>query len=844
MKHSSRVLNSFLVHLTIFVFLLMFGTLVADDDISIKPAGHIGGYPAGICVKDGYGFLAQGTVLSVLDISAAEIKKVTSMMLPDEPASWKIQGDYLFSLAGNSESAFQVIDISDPKNPELSAQLPVSTNWQAKLHLAGNYAYLALTDQFVIVDISNPASPNLITTVQQDVADIYVDGARACIINQSEFKIYDITDPQNPEEKGSTDIDNGVAIATKGNYAYVGCSNYQRSGIQVIDISDPNNPEKVHYEETKIVDGQNTLYKSPSAVAIADSHLYIGCNSRYSWLFIADISVPQTPAITSHLKLDIIGNYPMINSMQIVPRYAYVTTGTASDGFVTVNIEDDENPHIENIYEAPWDVVYLCTAGENLYVSSMERLWIYSFEGLGKPVLLNSDTTWADFHRIVVEDGYLYGIREGKIYLLDVSDPMNIYQVGEYSSPLGELRELKVDQKHIYALTHPDSRNTLEIIDATNPELPAQVSAFDIAGSGRDLFVDGANNIVLVAYTNNSSDQGFEIIDIRDPASPESKSETTTSGKPIAIWKTDSLAYIGSNTITESDSTYYIESFNVADATQPVAFKQFSESGIIADLEVHDGLVMASIPGGSIHLYDAIILKFVETCPSPFSVYMAVMWSMMRSGWFIFTMDGYFCMQDLFASASWGIFIQKLLTKPPIASISVTPSDTTVSKGDKVQFKASSIDSLGNSFSCTPIWSADGGEMDSLTGSYTATDEGTFTITANDTSTGLKATTTIHVTSTSVEQHFHKPLEFGLSQNYPNPFNPSTTIPFSVKEKCNVVLKIYNIQGREVATLIDAEFQPGHYQAEFNASSFTTGMYLYKIKMKNFEATKKMVLVE
>ena len=119
MKHGSRVLNSFLVLLTIFVFFLMFGTLAADDDISIKPAGHIGGYPAGICVKDGYGFLAQGTVLSVLDISAAEIKKVTSIMLPDEPASLEIQGDYLFSLAGNSDSAFQVIDVSDPKNPEI-----------------------------------------------------------------------------------------------------------------------------------------------------------------------------------------------------------------------------------------------------------------------------------------------------------------------------------------------------------------------------------------------------------------------------------------------------------------------------------------------------------------------------------------------------------------------------------------------------------------------------------------------------------------------------------------------------------------------------------------------------
>lgn len=842
MKHCSCVLNR--LHVMVLVFFLMFGALAADDDISIKQAGNIGGYPAGVCVKDGYGFLAQGTALSVLDVSADEITKVTSLILPDEPSSWKIQGNYIFSLAGNSDSAFQVIDVSDPKNPELCTLLPISAGWLSKLHLAGNYAYLALRDRFTILDISNPESPVVMSTIEQEVMDIFVNGERACVINRNEFTIYDVTDPQNPVEKGSTEIDNGVAIVCQGDYAYVGCDRYPKIGVQVINISDANNPVKGHFEETKIVEGSSTAFKSPTAVAIADSHLYISCIARFSWLFIADISDLQTPTLTGQMRLDIIGQYPKINSMQIVPPYAYVTTSTASDGFVIVNIEDDENPHIENIYEAPWDVMYICSAGEKLYVSSVERLWVYSFEGLGKPALLNSDTTWANFYRMVIEDGYLYGIREGKIYLLDVSDPMNIYQVGEYSSPLGELRELKVHQKQIYALTHPDNRNTLEIIDATNPALPTQVSAFDIAGIGRDLFVDGPNNMVLVAYTNNSPDQGFQIVDITDPASPVSMSETATSGKPIAIWKADSLAYIGSNTITQSDSTYFIESFNVSDATQPVAFKQFSESGIIADLEVHDGLVLASIPGGSIHLYDAIILNYFMKCPSPHSLYLAVIWSLMRNSYFVFTMDGYFCPEYLAASASWGIFIQKLTTEPKKVSLAITPSDTTVGKGDKVQFKSVSFDSTGNSYSSTPVWTATGGEMDSLTGTYTATDEGTFTITANDSATGLHSSTTIHVTSTSVEQHLHQPLEFSLSQNYPNPFNPSTTIPFTVKEKCDVELKIYDIQGREVATLIHAEFDPGHYQAEFNAGSYATGIYLYKIKMNNFEATKKMIFVE
>jgi hypothetical protein len=88
------------------------------------------------------------------------------------------------------------------------------------------------------------------------------------------------------------------------------------------------------------------------------------------------------------------------------------------------------------------------------------------------------------------------------------------------------------------------------------------------------------------------------------------------------------------------------------------------------------------------------------------------------------------------------------------------------------------------------------------------------------------------------------PVQFSLSQNYPNPFNPETTIKFDVKTPSRVVLKIFNPLGREMAKLVDARYQPGHYQIEFDATGFSSGIYFYQIEIGDFRAVRKMVLLE
>lgn len=88
------------------------------------------------------------------------------------------------------------------------------------------------------------------------------------------------------------------------------------------------------------------------------------------------------------------------------------------------------------------------------------------------------------------------------------------------------------------------------------------------------------------------------------------------------------------------------------------------------------------------------------------------------------------------------------------------------------------------------------------------------------------------------------PSSFSLLQNYPNPFNPTTTIKYSIAKPSNVSLKIYNILGQEVATLLNGHQAAGSYTATFDASRFASGVYFYRLSAGSFNSVKKMLLLK
>ena len=88
------------------------------------------------------------------------------------------------------------------------------------------------------------------------------------------------------------------------------------------------------------------------------------------------------------------------------------------------------------------------------------------------------------------------------------------------------------------------------------------------------------------------------------------------------------------------------------------------------------------------------------------------------------------------------------------------------------------------------------------------------------------------------------PSSYSVSQNYPNPFNPTTKINFALPKSGLVSMKVYDILGKEVATLVNEVKNAGNYTVDFNASSLTSGVYFYKVSVNGFSEVKKMLLLK
>ena len=103
---------------------------------------------------------------------------------------------------------------------------------------------------------------------------------------------------------------------------------------------------------------------------------------------------------------------------------------------------------------------------------------------------------------------------------------------------------------------------------------------------------------------------------------------------------------------------------------------------------------------------------------------------------------------------------------------------------------------------------------------------------------------TLNTGLTAVRTTEQIPQKFELAQNFPNPFNPSTDISYTIGKAGNVTLKVYNMLGQEVATLVNGFQTANTYKVNFNASNLSSGVYLYELSTGSSVSTKKMVLMK
>jgi hypothetical protein len=110
---------------------------------------------------------------------------------------------------------------------------------------------------------------------------------------------------------------------------------------------------------------------------------------------------------------------------------------------------------------------------------------------------------------------------------------------------------------------------------------------------------------------------------------------------------------------------------------------------------------------------------------------------------------------------------------------------------------------------------------------------------------GTTQTYTLLRTVSEIEEETELlPNKFLLNQNYPNPFNPSTIIKYEIPERSFVTLRVYDVLGKEITTLVNEETPGGTYQVDFDTYDLTSGIYFYQLQAGSFVGTRKMVLLK
>lgn len=181
-----------------------------------------------------------------------------------------------------------------------------------------------------------------------------------------------------------------------------------------------------------------------------------------------------------------------------------------------------------------------------------------------------------------------------------------------------------------------------------------------------------------------------------------------------------------------------------------------------------------------------------------------------------------------------------------LSRISIEPDSIRILPGSTFQFSARGFDIFNRDVSFATEWSATGGAVDA-NGMYTAGNEtGLFQVTAVDPATQIQAQATIEIALTvSVEDDNGTiPGEYSLYQNYPNPFNPSTTISFDIPRSSDVQLIVYDLLGRQVASLASGNFPAGQHSVRFDASGLASGIYIYRLHAGSFVEMKKLLLIK
>lgn len=785
-------------------------------------------------------------------------------------------GDLIYTGQGGG---LVVWDISDPTQPIQAGALPLEGTDVMDLAFFGEMALLANGEGLQIVNLANPVKPSFVSKVTSDenarcVTVVKSDTKTFAVLGLStdwpagKISVIDISDVNNPIETDEYDLteyaqdiqasgqqvyladgDNGLVILeidttgtpvlistydTPGRAEKVAIRNEVAfiadgtGGLLALDVTDPSEPELLGTYET---DGNFVDIQLHGEVAF----LVDNGNGQLRTVNIQDPTAPTEMATTDWEW--------SAEAVAVSGNIACLING--SKGLLLADVTNPQNPRITRTEDLPTYPISGALSGSDLFLVDKSRFWIYNVVKPTTPVISGTceleqiTFDWGDQPQVAVAGNLaVIANSEDGMSVVDISDPANPLVLGHYT-PSGSavVTDVALQGNRAGLLTTVDGQGRLYLLDLTDPANPAELGSVDTPGDARHLslhdttaFVaDGAAGVQVLNIANPAAPQ--ELGKIESPAGTEAQnldvSPNPESGAPEVFISFD------------DETGSWLRSYDVTQPDTPVFLNEYyAAEGPIVDFAVNSDRV--HIAGSYFELnrsLTTLITSFLG-------------WNHVNKIQILTLPNGRVFV--LVYKKSYGIQIWESTRKKKLAKIKVTPPETTLTVGGKTKFKATGYDTTGNVIPTKITWSTKTGQIDS-SGNYIATTAGKDTIIAAaqiaGTDSSVYGFAYVQINPVGVESKTVVVNEFGLYQNFPNPFNPATQIKYSLARSTHVTLKIYNLQGQEVRTLVNQLRPAGSQQVVWDGKDqrgepVMSGVYFYRIRAGEFVKSRKMILLQ
>lgn len=711
------------------------------------------------------------------------------------PYAFIVEDNIVYTASGG---ILQILDISNPSEPQLLGQISTS-GIISDVAKEGNYVYLAEEDSGLkILDVSN-----LINPVQ--VGELLLPGpvkkliARNQILYVAEGEYYssgqwiggglrtiNISDPINPQMLAFFDSDDSPNyMSLVGNYIYMDVYFYYPE-TYIISVLNPSNPFPVGsfpHRFGNAVHAGNLLYVA--------AQYYEGAGLK-----ILNVANPAYPSLLSQTVFPGGAKDVFING-----NYAFVTNGEYWNGnrwvqgrIWTFDISDPNSPIEIAFHESPGHVASLSISGNTLIVSegvyssssSSEEGSGLRFIDVSNPALLQPFGFYAIpgwGASVKVRNNYAFVLtRFGGMSIVDIQNVSNPIQIGYYNSP-GSPQDVTLQGNFAYLA---DGWRGLRIIDISDLSNPVEVGSYET----EDYFtrIDVSGNYAYILFGD-----GIHILNISDPTNVNETGFFALQATPLDLVVNGNYAYVSEGVDSHWGTTGWIKIVEITNPSNPILIGEYYAGGGIyqfvfypTDLAFQDNILYVANSVGSLRIFNV----YDPSNPTIMSNTSTSAKSIEVEGNFAYVLGNGLKFFDI--------------------------SDP---------YYPQLIDTYDPNFSMTGI-DVKNGRI------YTSAFEYGMMILQN----GI---------TTDIEEEIEIiPEEFTLVQNFPNPFNPNTVISYQLPVSGNVSLKVYDILGNEVATLVSEDKLAGNYEIDFDGSDLASGVYLYVLRYNNKMLSKKMVLLK